>query len=181
MLPFQKIEAMKRIKKEYFEINENPNPNIGFVVGLPEEDNIFKWRVNLVGPQDSSYKCGVFILFVEFPDNYPESAPEIYFTTPIYHLNINPYNNIGVKLGHVSLDFLNNWKPEYTIRETFIYIFGLLYKPNPDNAYGLERANEFRFNKQLYEDKIKYFTKKYANPGFCNIDEKYDNWDFSYN
>ena len=64
MLPFQKIEAMKRIKKEYFEINENPNPNIGFVVGLPEEDNIFKWRVNLVGPQDSSYKRGVFILFV---------------------------------------------------------------------------------------------------------------------
>ena len=181
MLPFQKIEAMKRIKKEYFEINENPNSNIGFVVGLPEEDNIFKWRANLVGPRDSSYKRGVFILLVEFPDNYPESAPEIYFTTPIYHLNINPYNNIGVKLGHVSLDFLNNWKPEYTIRETFIYIFGLLYKPNPDNAYGLERANEFRFNKQLYEDKIKYFTKKYANPIFCNIDEKYDNWDFSYN
>ena len=180
MLPFQKIEAMKRIKKEYFEINENPNPNIGFVVGLPEEDNIFKWRVNLVGPQDSSYKGGLFELIVEFPDNYPESAPEIYFTTPIYHLNINPYNNIGVKLGHVSLDFLNNWKPEYTIRETFIYIFGLLYKPNPDNAYGLERANEFRFNKQLYEDKIKYFTRKYANPGACNICKKYDNWDFTY-
>ena len=181
MLQIQKIEAMKRIKKEYFEINENPNSNIGCIVGLPEEDNIFKWRVTLTGPKDSSYKGGLFELIVEFPDNYPESAPEIYFTTPIYHLNVNPYNNIGVKLGHVSLFFLNNWKHEYTIRETFIYIFGLLYKPNPDNAYGLERANEFRFNKQLYEDKIKYFTKKYANPCFCNIDEKYDNWDFSYN
>ena len=181
MLTIKKLEAMKRIWDEYREINRHPNPNIGLIVGLPEEDNIFKWRVSLVGPRDSSYKGGAFILFVEFPDNYPESAPEIYFTTPIYHLNINPYNNIGVKLGHVSLDFLNNWKPEYTIRETFIYIFGLLYKSNPDNAYGLERANEFRFNKQLYEDKIKYFTRKYANPGFCNIDEKYDNWDFSYN
>ena len=75
---------------------------------------------------------------------------------------------------------MNNWKPEYTIREVFIYIFGLLYKPNPDNAYGLERANEFRFNKELYEEKIKYFTKKYANPGFANIDKKYNEWDFSY-
>ena len=137
--------------------------------------------ITLAVPRDSSYKGGLFDLRVEFPDNYPESAPEIYFTTPIYHLNINPYNNIGVKLGHVSLDFLNNWKLGYTMKDIFIYIFILLYKPNPDNAYGLERANEFRFNKQLYEDKIKYFTKKYANPIFCNIDEKYDNWDFSYN
>ena len=103
MLTIKKLEAMKRIGDEYREINRHPNPNIGLIVGLPEEDNIFKWRVNLVGPQDSSYKRGVFILFVEFPDNYPESAPEIYFTTPIYHLNINPYNNIGIKLGHVSL------------------------------------------------------------------------------
>ena len=137
--------------------------------------------ITLAVPRDSSYKSGIFVLVVEFPDNYPESAPDIYFTTPIYHLNVNPYNNIGVKLGNVSLNFLNNWKLGYTMKDIFIYIFILLYKPNPDNAYGLERANEFRFNKQLYEDKIKYFTKKYANPGFCNIDEKYDNWDFSYN
>ena len=181
MLAFQKLEAMKRIKTEFTEMDRHPNPNIGFTIGLPDQDNIFKWRVTLTGPKDSSYKCGVFLLGVKFPDNYPESAPDIYFITPIYHLNVNPYNNIGVKLGHVSLKFLNNWKPEYTMSEVLSYIFGLLYKPNPDNAYELERANEFRFNKQLYEDKIKYFTKKYANPGFCDILKKYDSWDFSYN
>ena len=181
MLPIQKIEAMKRIKKEFNENNEKPDPNIGFTVALPDQDNIFKWRVTLSGPRDSSYIGGVFILIAEFPDNYPESAPDIYFTTPIYHLNVNPYNNIGVKIGHVSLSLLNNWKPEYTMKEIFIYIYGLLYKPNPDNSYGLERANEFRFNKILYEDKIKYFTKKYAIPDYCDILKKYDSWDFSYN
>ena len=103
MLPIQNIEAMKRIKKDFFEINENSNPNISLIVQLPEEDNIFKWRVTLTGPKDSFYKGSLLILIVEFPNNYPESAPEIYFTTPIYHLNINPYNNIGIKLGHVSL------------------------------------------------------------------------------
>ena len=178
MITIQKSEAMKRIWKEFREIRRFPDVNIGLSIGLPDQDNIFRWSASLTGPRDSSYKGGIFDLRVEFPDNYPESAPEIYFTTPIYHLNINPYNNIGVKLGHVSLDFLNNWKPEYTIRETFIYIFGLLYKPNPDNAYGLERANEFRFNKQLYEEKVKYFTKKYANP--LKSWKKHDNWDFTY-
>ena len=180
MLTIQKIEAMKRIKEELTENNKYPNANTGCIVGLLDEDNIFKWRVTLAGPKDSSYIGGVFILIAEFPNNYPESAPNIYFTTPIYHLNVNPYNNIGIKLGHVSLNFLNNWKPEYTMRETFIYIYGLLYRPNPDNAYGLERANEFRFNKQLYEEKIKYFTKKYANPRFCNIGKIYNDCEFSY-
>ena len=136
--------------------------------------------ITLAVPRDTSYKCGIFSYIVEFPDDYPETPPEIYFTTPIYHLIINPYNNISVKLGNVSLNFLNNWKLGYTMKDIFIYIFILLYKPNPDNAYGLERANEFRFNKQLYEDKIKYFTKKYANPVFSDICKKYDNWDFSY-
>ena len=53
--------------------------------------------------------------------------------------------------------------------------------PNPDSPYGLDRANEFRTNRKLYEDKIKFFTGKYANPKFCNICKEYEeSWDFSY-
>ena len=53
--------------------------------------------------------------------------------------------------------------------------------PNPDSPYGLDRANEFKTNKKLYEDKIKFFTRKYANPRFCNIGKEYEeSWDFSY-
>ena len=179
-LSLEKIKAMKKIKEEFMDIKKNTIENIGVTVGLPNEDNIFEWKITLKGPRDSSYAGGLFFLRIIFPENYPTKAPEVCFITPIYHLNVNPYNNIGIKLGNVSLNFLNNWKLGYTMKDIFIYIFILLYKPNPDNAYGLERANEFRFNKQLYEDKIKYFTKKYANPGFNDIDKKYDNWDFSY-
>ena len=50
---------------------------------------------------------------------------------------------------------------------------------NPDSPYGVERADEFKNNKKLHEEKIKYFTKKYAYP----LNQKYFNgdWDFSYN
>ena len=50
---------------------------------------------------------------------------------------------------------------------------------NPDSPYGAERADEFRNNKKLHEEKIQYFTKKYAYP----LNQKYFNgdWDFSYN
>ena len=35
MLTIKKLEAMKRIRDEYREINRHPNPNIGLIVGLP--------------------------------------------------------------------------------------------------------------------------------------------------
>jgi hypothetical protein len=34
---------------------------------------------------------------------------------------------------------------------------------NPESPYGLDRTEEFTKNRALYEKKIKYFTKKYAN------------------
>ena len=62
MLNMQKIQAMKRIKEEYTELNNNPNANIGASVGLPDEDNIFEWQCSLMGPKDTSYKGGIFFL-----------------------------------------------------------------------------------------------------------------------
>ena len=52
---------------------------------------------------------------------------------------------------------------------------------NPDSSYGLARADEFRYKRQLHEEKIRYFTKKYANPRDDDIGLKqYESWDFSY-
>ena len=74
---------------------------------------------------------------------------------------------------------LNWWKPTYTMRETFVNIFALFYMANPYSPYGMNRADEFRDNKELYEKKIKYFKKKYANPS--NPYNEYDSdWDFSF-
>ena len=176
---------MKKLREEYVSINNTPNPNIGVTVGLPDDNNIFRWRVTLIGPKDTSYKGGIFILYINFPDNYPFGKPEVCFSTPIYHVNVNPvksYNQGAEPLGHVCISTLNWWKPEYKMSEVLTNIFGLFYMANPDSPYGLDRANELRFNKTLHEEKIKFFTKKYANPGMCNIDKVYDeSWDFSYN
>ena len=89
MLGPEKIEAMKKIKEEFEQMNRTPNPNIGVTVGLPDPDNIFVWRATLTGPKDSSYKGGAFILNIIFPNDYPKHPPEVCFKTPIYHVNIN--------------------------------------------------------------------------------------------
>ena len=53
---------------------------------------------------------------------------------------------------------------------------------NPESPYGLERVNEYRNNRPVYEEKIRYFTNKYANMRNSDINREYnDGWDFSYN
>ena len=176
-----KVNAMKRIKEELREINKNPIANIGVTVRLVNDDNVFEWRCTLMGPKDTSYRNGIFFLNIKFPDNYPKSAPEVAFKTPIYHINVNP-NKLDMKgaeaLGHVCISTLNWWNPECTVKQILTDIFALFYMANPDSPYGMDRANEFRFNKALHEEKIKKFTKKYANPIAANK-EYTESWDFS--
>ena len=172
-----------RILQEYKDINHYPLSNCGLTIGLFNENDPTKWRVCITGPLDTPYKGGVFYLSVEFPPKYPEVPPEICFLTPIYHVNVNPRKptSIGQEpLGHVSLSTLNWWKKEYKMREVLSHIFIFFYIGNPDSPYGLERAEEMRNNRELFEKKVKYFTKKYANPmdglKYCGKDK---DWNFN--
>ena len=175
---------MERISKEFKDLNREPVANCGITIGLFDLDDIRNWRVSILGPKDTSYKGGLFWLSVHFPIDYPDKPPEICFITPIYHLNVNPKAKKfegGDPLGHVCMSQLFWWKKEFTMREVLTNIFGLFYLGNADSCcYDIERANEFKYNRNLYEEKVKIFTKKYASPlkGFKRYPLDQD-WDFS--
>ena len=174
--------AINKIKEEFKSIDRNPIPNCGITVGL-ENDDIFHWRASLIGPKDTSYAGGLFYLDIFFSDDYPKKAPEVCFRTPIYHINVNPFyreNNTTEKLGHVCISTLNWWDEECTIKEVLIKIFALFYMHNPESPYGMERAEEYIKNNDLYQRKIKYFTKKYAHPLKTYTYDLYKDWDFRY-
>ena len=177
----QKILSMKKIKGEYKDLEKNPLANIGLSIGLPDRDNIFEWTCTFIGPKDTPYKDGLFIVKVKFPENYPNEKPEVCFETPIYHVNINPMKS-DQALGHVCISTLNWWDPKYSMKEVLNNIYALFYRGNPDSPYGINRAEELRNNKDLYDEKVRFFTQKYAsmsrNP---DKDPKYEyKWDFTY-
>ena len=178
-----KLEAMKRIRAEYDDLRDNPISNIGLCIGLVDEDDIFVWKCTMFGPRDTPYAGGLFYLRVKFPDDFPNHAPEVCFTTPIYHVNINPKDSEkdgGQALGHVCISTLNWWQPQYTIREVLNNIYALFYMGNPDSPYGIDRADELKNHKDLYDEKVRYFTKKYASPGRTGEDNYSKKWDFTY-
>ena len=122
--------SLERIYKEYHDLNSDPIINCGLTVGLVNEDSYKDWKATIEGPKDSFYKYGLFILNIHFPDNYPNEPPEVYFITPIYHLNVNPIaprNEGDESLGHVWISTLNWWKPEYKMREVLLNIYQLFY------------------------------------------------------
>ena len=182
MLSQEKLNAMKILKKQYDELSKDCIDNIGVTVGLVDENNLFQWKCTLSGPKKTSYANGIFLLRINFPDNFPNSPPEVYFITPIYHINVNPckLNMRGAEeLGHVCISTLNHWKPETPIREILKSIFALFFQPNPESPYGFKRADEYLYNRPLYEKKIKHFTKLYAYPDKPHI-EYNTNWDFNF-
>ena len=183
MVTPQKLEAMKRLKEELKDLSRNPLTNFGITVGLLDEENLFEWKCTILGPSDTCYKGGLFYLKIKFPDDYPNSKPEIYFTTPIYHLNVKFFANGVQPLGHICLSTLNEWQNTYSLRKVLPEIFYLFSHNNTLSPYDYTsqaRRNEYENNRALFEEKAKYFTKKYANP-LGKKKEFTTDWDFSYN
>ena len=177
----------KRNVEEYRDLSQNPIDNCGITVGLVDEKSYDDWKITLIGPRDTPYRGGVFFLNIHFPPDYPNKAPEVYFITPIYHVNVNPCapkeNKGGESLGHVCISTLNWWNSDYKMREVLLNIYSLFYMHNPDSAYGLNRAKEYNEDEEhtIYNEKARLFTKKYANPKNLIINyNREEDWDFSY-
>ena len=175
------MAGLTRLMNEYNELHNNPLAEYGVSVGLYNENDLYVWRCTIQGPKDTSFSGGLFTLKIIFPKEYPYKAPEVIFVTPIYHLNVHHVNHPDCPLGHVCMSTLNFWNSSTTMREVLTKIYALFYLANKDSPFGIDRQAEMINNGQLYEEKVKYFTEKYANPSSeYYVDEQINNWDFSY-
>ena len=179
------FNSVRRITEEFRELNRSPIVNLGIFCGLQNDNDIRNWKCSLIVPCNTPYKGGIFVINIRFPQNYPNSPPKVRFITPIYHINVKHYNhsvNSDSELGEPNLNILNFWKPEYKVKDVLISIYSLFYMNNISCSFSPNMENELRTNKRLYENKIIYFTRKYAS--FMSDHNSYTNlneWDFSYN
>ena len=170
--------SLNLIQNEFCDLQQNPIASLGIVVGMPDPNNPYLWQCTMLGPTDTSFAGGLFYLKIIFPIDYPSKAPEVLFVTPIYHVNVNHLKQSTCPLGHICISTLNFWNPDTRVREILTNIFALFYMGNPQSPNGTNRQFEMLNTPQIFEQKIKYFTNKYANPNLGY--KEYDYWDFTY-
>ena len=165
----------KRLHDEFSNLSKEPLFSLGCTVGL-NNDNIYQWRVTMRGPKDSLYKEGLFYIELAFPENYPESPPKIRFLTPIYHLNV--FSGADNNLGRICPNFITSWKPSTTPKEILTKLYTIFYKNELENAFDLDKKEEYKKHYDLFRAKALFFTKKYASP-FSKIKiDSIKEWDF---
>ena len=124
--------------------------------------------MTLKGPPETPYEGGIFTIRITFPYNYPSAGPEFRFLNPIYHLNVDIFEQS--KLGHISLNFLNEWastgkvseKPGYGVKQALIDIFCLFFNQNVQDAYSEAIGKEYESDRPKFNANAKKYTQKFA-------------------
>ena len=144
------------LRKEFEDLKHNPLSINGYTIELFNQNNIYEWKITLLGAKDTPYANGIFFIKLQFPHDYPHSRPEIYFLTPIYHMNVLRSN------GKVGVNFIYEWSPKRSVREILTKLYSIFYLVNPYSPYQGEMAHEYLEDKNLYEFNAKKYTDQYA-------------------
>jgi len=118
--------ATKRLQKELMDLMMNSGGD-KLTSAFPDGDNMFQWKGTIKGTAGTLYEGLVYNLSIDFPENYPYTAPTVKFTTPCFHPNVDQHGNI-------CLDILKDkWSPAYNARTVLLSLQSLLADPNNDS------------------------------------------------
>jgi len=141
-------QVSKRLQQELMSLMMSGDKGIS---AFPDGDTLLTWVATVTGPDDSVYEGLKYKLRLEFPSGYPISAPNVRFTTPCFHPNVDAHGNI-------CLDILKEkWSALYEVRTILLSIQSLLAEPNNDSPLNTH-ASGLWSNKTAYQ---KLLLEKY--------------------
>lgn len=151
--------ANRRMKRELQILSRSPPPGIA---AWPREEGsrLDILEAEIRGADETPYQGGVFRLEVSIPSEYPLKPPQVRFLTRIYHPNID-------NQGRICMDSLNMppkgaWKPSLNVATVLTSIQALMGCPNGDDGLMGDIAEEFRSRPDMFAEKAKAWTKRYA-------------------
>ncbi len=147
---------IRRLQKEISQIEQNKNEYSKMFTLKMVGDNMYHWKAIVNGPEDSLYEGYCFELDIQIPNNYPFSAPNFKFVTPIMHMNVNTEGNI-------CLDILKDkWGPAQNLQSLLVSLRLLMSIPNPDDPFNSDLAHLYRNDFEAYKKKVLTYCKEKA-------------------
>ena len=155
-----KSEAALILMKQFKELQKDPSPM--FSAGLVEDNDIFKWRVTIIGPTGTPYEGGVFPAILEFPPTYPNNPPTMKFICPMFHPNINSTGEVCISILHPPgkdqydyEDSSERWLPIHTVESILVSVVSMLSDPNPESPMNVEAAKLLRNDPKEYNRRVR--------------------------
>eukprot|EP01119_Soliformovum_irregulare_P005425 TRINITY_DN17187_c0_g1_i1.p1 TRINITY_DN17187_c0_g1~~TRINITY_DN17187_c0_g1_i1.p1 ORF type:complete len:277 (-),score=59.40 TRINITY_DN17187_c0_g1_i1:76-906(-) len=143
-------------------------PVEGIAVDLPDESNLYEWRIFIEGPKETLYEGGIFQMLMKFPTDFPMSPPELKFVSDFWHPNV--YKETGL----VCISILHSpehdetsgeraderWRPTQTVITILLSVISLLNAPNFSSPANVDASVEWRKTPEQFGQKISRLVQK---------------------
>lgn len=149
--------AIARIQREFKEVVNSEEANKNNIKLDLVEGNFSHLHGQIMGPPDTPYEDGKYLLDIRIPETYPFNPPKVKFVTKIWHPNISSVT------GAICLDILKDqWAAAMTLRTVLLSIQALLASPEPDDPQDAVVAQQYKEQHSDFIKTAKHWTVTYA-------------------
>jgi ubiquitin-conjugating enzyme E2 G1 len=149
--------SIKRLQSELKQMSKDPNY---FFSVFPVKDNFYKWDIVMIGPPDTVFEGALIKACIEFPNEYPNKAPQFKFVTSLYHPNVYPDGKVCISILHEGVDefgyesISERWNPSQSVNSILISILSMLSSPNFESPANVDASNLWKNNYDEYKKVI---------------------------
>ncbi|XP_045204342.1 ubiquitin-conjugating enzyme E2-22 kDa-like [Mercenaria mercenaria] len=149
--------AQARIQREFKEVVKSEEVAKCHIKVDLVNDNFSELRGEIIGPPDTPYADGIFVLQINIPETYPFNPPKVKFVTKIWHPNISSVT------GAICLDILKDqWAAAMTLRTVLLSLQALLAAAEPDDPQDAVVAKQYKENYAIFSQTARHWTNIYA-------------------
>ncbi|XP_022340977.1 putative ubiquitin-conjugating enzyme E2 7 [Crassostrea virginica] len=153
------------LKKQLADLNKNPVE--GFSAGLIDDEDLYKWEVVIIGPQDTPYEGGFFKAHLIFPKEYPHRPPKMVFKSEIWHPNIGPDGVVCISILHEPGDdkygyetASERWLPVHTVETILVSVISMISDPNDESPANVDAAKMWREQPEDFKKRVARCVRK---------------------
>jgi len=149
--------AVQRIKREFKEVVKSEEVARCHIKVELIGDSFTELRGEIVGPPDTPYEGGTFVLEIKIPETYPFNPPKVRFITKIWHPNISSVT------GAICLDILKDqWAAAMTLRTVLLSLQALLAAAEPDDPQDAVVAKQYKELPDIFKQTATHWSNAYA-------------------
>jgi len=139
-------------------LTRDPPPGV-VLIGHTEED-IPVLTVKLVGPNDTPYAGGNFLVEAKLGHRYPFEAPQVRFVTRVYHPNVDEAGRIC--LDSLKLPPAGSWRPSLNLAQVFSQLVILFAEPGLSDPLMKDIAELYKSDREHFNKIAREWTAQYA-------------------